>query len=511
MIANLFANRASEHSFRTPSDAYQGEQGEEGGQKYYYVRLMRVSVKHTYYNLSNHDCPDFTFTPTPSSSALMKSLGLIFQGDATGFSILYDQKRKDDLLRYLQRQALEKSGHPQSQAEAWTRLSFVLTLTNPYFINFTDIPIDLDPGLQNFYFTNQDAHQTDTGGIIINQDEFVGDVERELMDVAGVQYPVNVSETIKEVRVKDISGEIVICQRRCVPIDQSPQDRAKLINCAEIPPPSPLELLQCRDVIYLDFSSLPEDKYRIEKIPNLSNRHLKREEEPLLDTNVVYTSAAPTPLCFIDLLFANPTGDDTGIYPVRDLFEPQPQIVSVNYQLKFRTRSTFWTYFVVPQPQREKFENLRIESKEQKKARQVNFAGPCCVHLANGQKGYRFISEKAIPLQQQSEFNFRLCGQHGLMTHDGVIVERLPVATKQQILRDELTVLLDVDKNLCAHGNDRRCRRLVRRLSKCFRESSNSTDELERLKRHGANPRSRQFRQQRQRCPNLYSDTYVYV
>jgi hypothetical protein len=505
MEAKLISNRASEHAFRAPFGGFRSEQDEDAAQQYYYVRLMRVSVKHTYYNLLKYDCPDFTFSPTPSSSALMKSLGLIFRSEATGFSILYDQKRKDDLLQYLRRQQEPPQVGCLPEGGVWTRLSFVLTVNNPYFINFTDIPIDLDPGLQNFYFTNQDAHLTDSGDTILNRNEYVSDIKHELLDVVPVQFPVQVSEAVKELRVKDISGEVVICQRRCLPVTETPEQSARLINCDE---PAPTDVLVCRDTIYLDFSSLPEDKYTLEKI---WNDNLSAEAEPWAEREVVYTSAAPTPLCFIDLLFANPTGDAAGVYPVRDLFGPQPSIVNVNYQLQFRARSTFWTYFIVPQPQLERFENLRIESLELKRTQHVNFAGPCCVILANDQKAYRFTSEKAIPFQQQSEYRFRLLGQHGLMPHDGIIVARLPVISKQQILRDEITVLLEVEKNLCPQGNDKRCRRLVRRLSKCFREGSTSKAELERLKRHGANRRSKQFRQQQQRCPNLYSDTYVYV
>ncbi|HEY0406167.1 MAG TPA: hypothetical protein VGC89_10590 [Pyrinomonadaceae bacterium] len=506
MSSKVIVNRASEHLLRAPFDVFEGEQKDDSAQKYYYTRLAHVAVKHTYYNLSEDECPDFTFSPTSSSSALMTSLGLIFRSEATGFSILYNEQRKDDLFNYLKRQKGRPGPNVLSQDGVWTRLSFVLTLNNPYFINFTDIPIKLNPSTQNFYFSNDRAHKVNKRAIILNCNDYVSDNESELLTVAPVQYPVNISKAVKEVRVRDISGELVMCQSRCVPISETPQDMARLVNCKH-KIHSPPVVLRCRDRIYLDFASLPEDRYTIQKI---MDDHLLGHKEPWVERDIIYTASAPTPLCFIDLLFTNPAGGDTGFYPVKDLFGT-PKIVNINYQLRFRTRSTFWTYFIVPQPQQEKFQNLRIESVEQKKAQQVNFAGPCYVTLANGQKGYRFVSEKQIPFRQQPEYSFRLLGQHGLMPNDGVIIERLPVATKQQILRDELIVLYDLERNLCVQGNDKRCRRLIRRLSKCFREGAGSTAELARLKRQGANPRSQQFEQQRQRCPNLYSDTYVYV
>jgi hypothetical protein len=108
------------------------------GRRSVYTRLARVAVRHTYYNASGGRCGDFAVRPTHSTAALMRSLGLLFKPEADGFSVLYDTVGEQALLSYLRRQANEDGG-------VWTRLTFLLSLKNAYFVNFTDIPIDHDP------------------------------------------------------------------------------------------------------------------------------------------------------------------------------------------------------------------------------------------------------------------------------------------------------------------------------------------------------------------------------
>jgi hypothetical protein len=490
MQAQPFNNRAYERAIGAPFNRAVSDEGDPNARRFFYVRLMQVSIQHTYYNQSNDECPDFTITPTQASIALMRSLGLLFKREATGFSILYDQSQKENLLQYLKRQAIR-------QNEVWTRLSFVLSLNDPYFVNFTDIPFNLDPSQQNFYFTNQQAHTARGSGIILNRDDYV--TGQELLDVSPIQYPVTVSTDVNKVLVQDISGEVVMCQPRCPP--PPTQNVPRLMNCDD-QVTGQADDVRCRETIYLDFSSLPEDKYKIVQI--------FYDEEIVSEREVLYTTSTPLPFCFIDLLFTDPTGNNSTLYPVRDL-SSKGEVKSVQYQLKFQTRSIFWAYFIVPQPQRGTFENLRIESVEPSAARKINFAGPCCVYLANGAKAYRFISERVIPLLQKPEYGFQLLGRTNLMQHDGVIVDRLPVASRQQLLQDEATVLLDVDRSLCPQGNDKSCRKLVRRLGKCLCAGSSFAQGLANLKQLYAKPHGSQLRELRLRCLNLYSDTYVYV
>src|SRR5215213_1169611 len=260
--------RTYEHVLRRPSS--KGEKG-TGLRRLHtvrYERLMQVSIRHTFYNgSSNFKCPDFEICPTPSSAALMQSLGLLFKRETTGFAVLFNALRTESLTNYLREQARRDSG-PLNAGPVWARLSFVLSLTNPYFVNFTDISIDTNPTDENFYFTNQFAHRKADGAIVINPEDPVNDFALDSIRVVPTQASVSMDEDVKEVHVVDISGEVVICRPRCVPKSLLKEKIAAAITCDEAADcTAGNQNCECTKTVYLDFSLLPEDKYTIELIP----------------------------------------------------------------------------------------------------------------------------------------------------------------------------------------------------------------------------------------------------
>jgi hypothetical protein len=370
------------------------------------ARLMQVDIRHAYYAdaLSEGQCPDFGVCPTPPTAELMRSLGLMFLAEPAGFSVLYDVTRADGLCWYLRQHGTPPDGGPTGQY--WTRLSFALSPTNPAFINFTDVPIGINPTAQNFYFSNQMAHRWGAE-ILLNEGERVDGAA--LLPVAGPEVRVETPPGVKAVTAFDIAGDPVMTVPRCVPVPGSP----------------PSEV--CRDFVFLDFKTLPEDKYTIECLAESGS-------PPISAQPMLYTLAAPIPLCFIDLLFSKPTADSAGIYPV-DLFpvDGVPTVTPVRYALRFAARSTFWRYYIVPQPQREQLEDLAIETLGD--APPVVFTGPQKVRLVTGAPAYRFVSEARLLLQQQSPYRLRLKGwpkrAHGA---EDVLMRRLPVAASRQVL-----------------------------------------------------------------------------
>src|SRR5215213_2369832 len=418
--------RTYEHVLRRPSS--KGEKG-TGLRRLHtvrYERLMQVSIRHTFYNgSSNFKCPDFEICPTPSSAALMQSLGLLFKRETTGFAVLFNALRTESLTNYLREQARRDSG-PLNAGPVWARLSFVLSLTNPYFVNFTDISIDTNPTDENFYFTNQFAHRKADGAIVINPEDPVNDFALDSIRVVPTQASVSMDEDVKEVHVVDISGEVVICRPRCVPKSLLKEKIAAAITCDEAADcTAGNQNCECTKTVYLDFSLLPEDTYTIELIPY--------GEKPPAKRTILYTALYPLPLCFIDLLFTRPTTAEPGIYPVENLFAKEATTIDpVHYEIRFNRRATFWNYYIVPRAG-ERYEDLFIKSEPL-----VEFAGPCCVHMPDGKTAYRFLSKSPIPLQEESTFELQLRNQV-TPTDDDVILKRLPVASSHQVLPEQLT------------------------------------------------------------------------
>lgn len=370
-----------------------------------YARLMQVEIYHGYYATAESPkgpCPDFNARPAPQTAELMRSLGLLFLPEPTGFSILYDPNRAEGLFWYLRQHATPS--RRRRRPEHWTRLSFILSLNNLSFINFTEMPIDTNPSQQNFYFTNQNAHRTDSGAdVLLTTGDWVDG--SALLPVEGPEVRVETPPGVEEVVAYNIAGEPVLVERRCVPVKASPPEEV------------------CRNAVFLDFSKLGEDKYEIEVIGDVVQRW------PIL-----YTAPAPIPLCFVDLLFSNPTGRKADFYPVRHLYpEDKTAIVPMRYTLNFRPRETFWRYNIVPQPQRAELDDLAIETEGG--LQEIPFFGPEIVTLVDGALAYRFVSGKLLPTLQRSFLRFRLKGRSPRApVIDDVLVKRLPVAASNQLV-----------------------------------------------------------------------------
>lgn len=517
MKGKLPTGRAFERTLRKPVEFEERDRQKERPRKFFYERLMQVSFKHAYYNASKDECPDFRVVPTPTTTLLMNKLGLLFKDEGTGFSVLYDTGHEESLLQFLRRQGEEgKAGEDQ----VWTRLSFTLSLKNPYFVNFTAIPIDTNAAEENLYFTNQQARRRG-GAVVLDPRTSFSREDEDLVTVASMQIPVRTGEKVKDVQVRAISGKVVICKPRCYPrafTGDEPRDpEAPIISpdavtCKEADAylqRRPNAVQVCRNTVYINFGLLPEDKYTIEKTFKDGRAPRKRE--------VLYTSSYPTPLCFINLLFAKPVSTDPptpGIYPVRDLWErAKSKIVPVNYQLRFENRSTFWNYFVTPQPQWESFTDLSIESKPR-----VKFAGPCPVRLADGTAAFRFLSRRRVPLQQRSTYHFQLCGKHEMMKEPEILVRRLPVAMIQQVLpENEVEACRVLAIQLIGEGRlDGSCREIFNQLCRCPCKELQSKDPQECLKKlltACARLSSDECRQLQRKCAKKrnYSDIYVYV
>jgi hypothetical protein len=346
-------------------------------------RLVTVGVVHDYYNRFENRCFDFEVQPTPATMTLLRSVGMLFRREGTGFSVLYDTARTTGLERYLRADANAGEGKP---GEIWTRLSFVLVAKNPLFVNVTEIPFNTRSIDENFYLTNQAAHHSPGGPpdeVLLGARETIS--AKELLPVFPTRFRVSGVPTV----VRDISGAVI----------------------AQVPSGS-------GPPYFIDLSLVREGKYTL--------------EQPGGDpSEFVYTSAAPTPLCFIDLLLTSPNGRKKGVYPVH-LTQSGFQVNPVSYTLKFKARSARWTYYIVPQSPKVRFCDLRIEGANGSHA--PAFEGPTEVKLPSGADAYRFVSEKKLLLQQTSSYDLRLRGRrHGMAAEERVLVDRLPVASPTEL------------------------------------------------------------------------------
>jgi hypothetical protein len=121
-------------------------------------RLAGVYVFHDYYK--NKICKDLEIRPEIETLFKMKQHGILFRSEPNGFS-------------------LAKDGNKSLEAHVFQgilELNFDFKITNPFFLNYTDIPFETD---QYFYFKNSDSEEKQS----LHADAYVG--KQDLADIDG--------------------------------------------------------------------------------------------------------------------------------------------------------------------------------------------------------------------------------------------------------------------------------------------------------------------------------------
>lgn len=423
-------------------------QGDAAGpsRRMFYERLAQVSVRHAYYNATGGACPDLVARPTAWTAALMKRLGLLFRQEETGFSVLFNRLRADSLLGYL-----EDTTEHAARGGPWTRLCFVLAPRNPAFVSFTEIPVDTSPARRNVYLTNRQAHVAADDTVLLTPRDRV--TAADLVPVSGSQFVEETPEGVRYVRVLAVSGEEVVCKPRCVTADAAARTTPDRFTCADL---APRDRGICAERLFFDLGAYPEERYEIETVWN---------DGPPTSTSYLYTASYPIPLCFVELLLTDPTRGGAGVYPVRGLDVHQPEIRTVSYVVPFGARSTWWNYYVTARaPDGERGE-LRIRQVRARGEERVAFRGPCCVTLPGGRAAWRFVSARPIALRQRPTLHLQLLWRGEGERHPRVLMDRLPLATGEQVLPLEGDrACLQAQASLCGPHPGPRCRRLLRAL-----------------------------------------------
>lgn len=415
--------RGSSGGVQTVMTAGAGFGTSEAGIGFYYDRLMQVAINNTFYNAESRHDPDFTIAPVRHTQRMMNSLGLLFRDEGAGFSILYDTRRTDGLLRYLRRHAPE----PAQIADegAGTRLSFALTLRNPNFCYFTDLPFDFDPNSACYYVSNRMAHE-EAGRVVLNALAFVP--QSDTLQAVDGQYDVHFPEDANEIEVVDVLGNVVQCYPRAVPVDLFAKNAAAADSCVKVAAylkAFPGAETKTRQICTINFYLLPAGCYTIRFVGSV---------EPARP--VIYRAEFYQALCFIDLFLADPVRNGPGIFPIDDLFDPaKTTIKPVAYNLDFAARSTYWEYFIVPPSKGARLHDLKITRRN---GDLVQFSPATRIPIGLDTVAYRTVSEVPLTMQNRSDYDLRLSGRiqddKGMTARDATLMPRLPVAPRDWAL-----------------------------------------------------------------------------
>jgi hypothetical protein len=108
-----------------------------------YSKMFSLKAMHRYYTSALSK--DLVFAPSVETAKWLSKYSLIFKATETGFDV-WGETGEDGLLKKKISQNI--------------RLTFFITVSNPYFDNFTDLPIDRGNG-SLLYFNNLTVNQVD--------------------------------------------------------------------------------------------------------------------------------------------------------------------------------------------------------------------------------------------------------------------------------------------------------------------------------------------------------------
>lgn len=355
--------------------------------------LYTVRFRHDFYNVDDGRCPDFYVVPTPTTADAMQSYGLLLKDFGTGFTVCCSTQSANVLSGFL---ATEQASGADLLGN-WRRLSFAVVCRNPGFVGITRIPLDFNPPVSNFYFSNITAHQDMSGAILLAPERFVS--RKQIRPVIPQSFDMTSAPNLVCVNAYDISGE-----------------RAFSVNGPMGSPPGSDTLLS------IDFVGYADGVYQLEEVFS--------DAPSVWGAPLLRNISSPLPMCFIDLFYCRPPGIDSGVYAVT-LDGAKASVRAVDMELRFAARKTIWTYYVVSQSSEGQLVGLSIQGEG------AQFHQKASVILPTGAIAIPFEADRPLALRQKSEYVFSLTGQRvGRFSSNAISVPHLPVAGQYPIWPD---------------------------------------------------------------------------
>lgn len=417
----------------------------------HFSQLMNVDITNTYFNRPDINGPNFSINPTKATKRLINDAGLVVKTRQSGLFVAYNTDKTKNLISYLRTGIDSHNIWFTADSQLW--LSFLVNLEDPEFLQFTDVPFDLNLSEQCYYVSNAEAHlpllniadeaQSAAGAsllngpVILNPLRYMND-SAPLRVVPGELY-LSFPGDVEAVLVLDVWGDVVLSCPREVPADLLELIPGALISCDDVAKHKTSERSQetiCRVDCVLNFYLLSAGRYTI---------CYSGSDKP--DEQVVYQAQNPTALCFIDLFLCPRQQDDDGIYPIGNLFSPgEPTITFIPYNLKFSTRKSNWNYVIVPAVG-ETVSHLKFYDQDNV---EVPFKPPLEIEVAGGRAALLLRSVSAFPMQDKPDFWLQLRGdirkRDGLIAKDRVLVSALPTPFPSQI-QPNVAIELETAKN----------------------------------------------------------------
>ena len=341
-----------------------------------YKKLVSVNIDHDFGSLPG---PYFTVTPSPDTADLLRNNALLFRQTGNNFQILYSTvKESEDLLK------------PITET---LKLRFYLDLNYADFHNFTDIPFESS---KVFYFSN--ATSAKDGDSLPLHSESPSEkytTEDDLLEFSA-----------QKLRISETSSD---------PISYSLYDQEGIQVYSKKVPPVENQIFHEYNFSHRD-AGLYELRKNGVKDKNFyaDNFLIKNRTFAVLEIH---------------------TGE--GIPADYVITKNDGSVSAKDYILKFKSRSTTWRYFVIPQySELEEDDTLVIEGNSE-----ITFSAGVEETLPSGESAFVFKSASVFPVKKEAQKNIALKKDDGVSK---TLINHLPNPVASSISFEEEKVYSDI-------------------------------------------------------------------
>jgi hypothetical protein len=308
-----------------------------------FIPLFEVELVHNYY--TSGLCKDIAIKPTVRCKDIMQDYGLIFGETAKGFAVFCEVRKEQD-----------NKDHPLRPFDEPITLSFLLSSGNPFFLNYSELPLDGESA--GIYHLHNINNNQQGGSILLTSDSgspYLSQKDRIALKPRFFNYSFTSPDSSAELSITDIHG-VQVAEGTMTPLDGSltyPVDMrgrshgryALSVNGGE------------KLVFYMDDNLAKERVFGI-----------------------------------IDIF----AGAD--VPPANRFVESDGSIAAKSYSIKIDNRKTYWKYAVVLSRHPDiKAEDISITYADAS----TTFSRQAVQLLPDGKKSVPFISEGAIPLRDE--------------------------------------------------------------------------------------------------------------
>ena len=344
--------------------------------KHSYKKLLEVAVDHEYGSLSK---PYFNIVPTADCAELLKNTALLFRPDKDSFKLLYSCiKDSDEVLKPIDEQL---------------KFRFYLKLEYADFHNISDLPFE---GNKIYYFSNATS-AADGDKLLLNSESPVKThvTEEDLYDFS--------SQTLR------------IDEESPVPVTYAIHTQEGLeIYSKTITP------VEGRIFHEYNFSHRPAGLYELRK-------NGIKEKSFYADNSLLQNRT----FAVLEIH----TGE--GIPADYVITKNDGTVTARSYSLKFKSRSTTWRYFVIPQYSTlEDDDTLVIEGNSE-----ITFSAGVEEILPSGESAFVFKSASAFPVKKTAQKSIALKKEDGVSK---TLINHLPNPVASSLSFEEEKVYSDI-------------------------------------------------------------------